>query len=54
MTPPPFDRAEEPPAGGETASGENRIGRWTLFRDVAVLQGKLVLDNIKDLVLVPV
>jgi len=30
------------------------IDRWTLFRDVAVLQGKLVLDNVKDLVLVPV
>lgn len=54
MTPPPFDRAEEARAGGETASGENRIDRWTLFRDVAVLQGKLVLDNIKDLVLVPI
>ncbi|MBX3492273.1 MAG: hypothetical protein KF899_04895 [Parvibaculum sp.] len=30
------------------------IDRWTLFRDVAVLQGKLVLDNVKDLVLVPI
>jgi len=54
VTKPPFDRAEGAPAGGKTASGKNRIDRWTLFRDVAVLQGKLVLDNVKDLVLVPV
>ncbi|PKQ06691.1 MAG: hypothetical protein CVT72_05810 [Alphaproteobacteria bacterium HGW-Alphaproteobacteria-11] len=54
MTPPPFDRAEEARAGGETASEENRIDRWTLFRDVAVLQGKLILDNVKDLALVPI
>lgn len=30
------------------------IDRWTLFRDVAVLQGKLVIENVKNLVLVPI
>lgn len=49
MTEPPFDGADDEPTPGGT-----RIDRWTLFRDVAVFQGKLVLDNIKDLTLVPI
>jgi len=28
-------------------------GRWTLIRDVAVLQVKLVVDGLRDLILVP-
>jgi hypothetical protein len=31
-----------------------RTDRWTLLRDVVVLQGKLILDGLKDLVLGPV
>ncbi len=27
--------------------------RWALFRDVAVFQGKLIIDGLRDLVLVP-
>ena len=32
---------------------ENRPPRWTLIRDIAVLQVKLVVDGLRDLVLVP-
>ena len=28
--------------------------RWTLVRDIAVLQGKLVIDGLRDFILVPV
>jgi hypothetical protein len=28
--------------------------RWTLIRDIAVLQGKLIIDGLRDLILVPV
>ncbi len=28
--------------------------RWTLLRDKAVLQGKLIIDGLRDFVLVPV
>ena len=36
----------------ETAS--SKPDRWTLIRDIAVLQVKLVVDGIRDFVLVPV
>ncbi|MFQ5548697.1 MAG: hypothetical protein ACE5FV_10415 [Woeseia sp.] len=38
----------------ETVTIENRPGRWTLIRDVAVLQVKLVFDGLRDVLLVPV
>ena len=31
-----------------------RVDRWTLIRDVAVLQVKLVVDGLRDFILVPV
>jgi len=33
---------------------DNPSNRWTLARDIAVLQVKLVVDGLRDLVLVPV
>lgn len=30
------------------------IDRWTLIRDIAVLQVKLIVDGLRDLILVPV
>ena len=33
---------------------EQRPDRWTLIRDVAVFQGKLLLDGLRDLLLSPV
>jgi hypothetical protein len=33
---------------------DHRTARWTLLRDVVVLQGKLTLDGIKDHVLGPI
>ncbi|MEX0838324.1 MAG: hypothetical protein WD034_02225 [Parvibaculum sp.] len=55
MKEPPFDRADGAATAGNAARDEKaRIDRWTLFRDVAVFQGKLILDNIKDVVLVPI
>ncbi len=35
------------------ASPEN-VDRWDLLRDVAVFQGKLILDGLRDLILSPV
>ena len=35
-------------------SDDRQPGRWTLIRDVGVLQLKLVVDGLRDLVLVPV
>jgi hypothetical protein len=32
---------------------ENHPPRWTLIRDIAVLQVKLVVDGLRDLILVP-
>lgn len=32
---------------------ENRPPKWTLIRDVAVLQVKLLVDGLRDLILVP-
>lgn len=35
-------------------NGETGVpSRWAFFRDVAVFQGKLVIDGLRDLVLVP-
>ncbi len=33
---------------------EPTVTRWVLLRDVAVFQGKLVLDSVKDILLSPV
>jgi hypothetical protein len=30
------------------------LDRWTVMRDVAVLQGKLIIDGLRDFILVPV
>ena len=30
------------------------LDRWTVIRDVAVLQGKLIIDGLRDFILVPV
>jgi len=34
-------------------SENDSSGRWTLLRDIAVLQVKLVVDGLRDLILVP-
>lgn len=34
--------------------GANSPGRWTLIRDVTVLQGKLIIDGLRDFFLVPI
>lgn len=36
------------------SSDEQQSSRWTLIRDIGVLQLKLIVDGIRDLVLVPV
>ena len=36
------------------AHGEPESARWTLIRDVAVLQVKLIVDGLRDFVLVPI
>jgi hypothetical protein len=38
----------------QSANAAQHIGRWTLIRDIAVLQVKLVVDGLRDLILVPV
>ena len=35
-------------------NGDTELDRWTLIRDVAVLQVKLIVDGLRDFVLVPV
>ena len=35
-------------------SSRNREERWTFFRDVLVFQLKMLLDNVRDIVLMPV
>lgn len=35
-------------------SDDRQPDRWTLFRDIGVLQLKLIIDGLRDLVLVPV
>lgn len=38
----------------ETTERTDAVNRWTLIRDIAVLQVKLIVDGLRDLVLVPV
>ena len=38
----------------ESQSTDQPTDRWTLLRDIAVLQVKLVIDGLRDLILVPV
>ncbi len=38
----------------KTPNTDNGPDRWTLVRDIAVLQVKLVVDGLRDLVLVPI
>ena len=33
---------------------ENTVDRWTLMRDIGVLQVKLIVDGLRDFILVPV
>ncbi|MBT6209548.1 MAG: hypothetical protein HOI35_05965 [Woeseia sp.] len=35
-------------------SDDRQSGRWTLIRDIGVLQLKLIVDGLRDLVLVPI
>ena len=37
-----------------SANSPQHVSRWTLIRDIAVLQFKLVVDGLRDLILVPV
>ena len=37
-----------------SGSSRNREERWTFFRDVVVFQLKMLLDNVRDIVLMPV
>ena len=34
--------------------GDTELDRWTLVRDVAVLQVKLIVDGLRDFILVPI
>ena len=36
-----------------TEAESDKAPLWTLIRDIAVLQGKLIVDGLRDLVLVP-
>ena len=36
------------------SSGAETVDRWTLTRDIAVLQVKLIVDGLRDFILVPV
>ena len=38
----------------QTTDADKLQDRWTLIRDIAVLQGKLIIDGLRDLILVPV
>ena len=38
----------------QTTDADKLPDRWTLIRDIAVLQGKLIIDGLRDLILVPV
>ncbi|MEQ9143596.1 MAG: hypothetical protein RLO08_04485 [Parvibaculaceae bacterium] len=58
----PQDLTTKPPAASGAPSGDavmpddglpQNVDRWTLLRDVAVFQGKLLLDGLRDLVLSP-
>lgn len=38
----------------DTINSDGRSSRWTLIRDIAVLQIKLVVDGLRDFILVPI
>lgn len=38
----------------QSENTDNAPDRWTLIRDIAVLQVKLIVDGLRDLILVPV
>ena len=42
------------PDDAQPTNHEHDVGRWTLIRDIAILQVKLVVDGLRDLILVPV
>jgi hypothetical protein len=42
------------PNDAQPTNHEHDVDRWTLIRDIAVLQFKLVVDGLRDLILVPV
>lgn len=37
-----------------SSAPENTVDRWTLIRDIGVLQVKLIVDGLRDFILVPV
>jgi hypothetical protein len=50
-----------PPEGAKVVKVENKLSeggsmpdRWTLIRDILVLQLKLIVDGLRDLILVPI
>ena len=53
ITPAPVETAIATAAPGETGVVRVRRQRWMVLRDLVVFQAKLLLDGIKDLVLVP-
>jgi hypothetical protein len=44
---------QETPMTEEPLEGSVEIDRWTMIRDIAVLQIKLVVDGLRDFLLVP-
>jgi len=42
------------PEDAKTSGQDGSTGRWALIRDIAVLQFKLVVDGLRDLILVPI
>lgn len=42
------------PEDAKTSGQDGSTDRWTLIRDIAVLQFKLVVDGLRDLILVPI
>lgn len=44
----------DPPEGHAGTPGPVNADRWTLVRDIAVLQVKLIVDGLRDFLLVPV
>jgi len=42
------------PEEAKTSGQHDSRDRWTLIRDIAVLQFKLVVDGLRDLILVPI
>jgi hypothetical protein len=42
------------PGDTQPPDGDTELDRWTLIRDVAVLQVKLIVDGLRDFILVPI